>query len=136
MVVVHVPHRDDAPSVHEQATLLGFAERLAQLLGWQAGGLYEPGRVHDAPLYFVPCSTLTAEDAARLDVQGVHDLFGGVVPHRFVGSKAISHPLLSGSAAAPEGWNHEFGRRVGDGRYGRGDVTRAEDVSSASSPRP
>jgi hypothetical protein len=114
LVVAHVPHQDDPPSEHEHATLLGFAERLAQLLGMQSDGVYDPRRVYGRPLYFVPCSTLTAEDAAGLDVQDVHDLFGGVVPHRFVGSKAISHPVLRGSAAAPEGWNHDFARSVGD----------------------
>lgn len=114
VVVAHVPHRDDPPSAHEHATLLGFAERLARLLGMENGGLYEPARSYGAPLYFVPSSTLTAQDAVALDVRDVHDLFGGVVPHRFIGSKAISHPVLRGSAAVPRGWNHDFARRLGD----------------------
>ena len=40
------------------------------------------------------------------------DLFGGVVPHPFVATKAITHPLVEPDAAAPEGWSHGFARRV------------------------
>jgi len=41
-------------------------------------------------------------------------LFGGVVPHPFVASKAITHPLVDPDASAPAGWSHAFGERVRD----------------------
>ncbi|MDP8993589.1 MAG: DUF3182 family protein [Pseudomonadota bacterium] len=42
---------------------------------------------------------------AALGIRGEDDLFGGVVPHAFVASKAITHPLPPDAAAAPEGWS-------------------------------
>ncbi len=61
----------------------------------------------------VPADTLTGIDSARqLGIASLHDLLGGVVPYDFVGTKAISHGLVSPDARAPEGWSHAFGPRI------------------------
>jgi hypothetical protein len=114
VVVAHVPDPRDHASEHERATLLGFAHRVAALKGWAMGGMYEPSRDYGAPLYFVPCSTLTAEQAAELGVCGAEDLFGGVVPHAFVATKAISHPLVAAGARAIAGWDPRLAQQLGD----------------------
>lgn len=113
-VVAHVPDPADHASQHERATLLGFAHRLAALLGAPCDGFFDPAKHVVGHLYFVPSSTLTAVEAARLGIHGSDDLFGGVVPHAFVATKAISHPLVEAGAAAVEGWNPQFVQEVGD----------------------
>ena len=99
-------------SVHETATRQQVARRVAQLKG---SGLSEelmqslwPSRV-----YLVPSDTLVGvAHAHSLGVHGEDDLLGGVVPHAFVATKAITHPLVAPGAAAPEGWNPAFAEAV------------------------
>lgn len=114
VVVAHLPHSQDHASEHERSSLLGFASRLAALLGYEAGGLYDPARRYEGHAYFVPSCTLTQPQAAALGITGAGDLFGGVVPHEFVGTKAISHPLVHPEARRVEGWSEAFGRQVRD----------------------
>jgi hypothetical protein len=100
---------------HERATRDGIARRLAALKGIDFVGEYDPARPPPGPVYLVPSDTLVGiEAAAALGVRSEHDLFGGVVPHAFVATKAITHPLVGPEAAAPPGWTHAFGRQVRD----------------------
>jgi hypothetical protein len=79
----------------------------------------------------VPSNTLIREQAAALGIHGPDDLFGGVVPHAFVATKAISHPLVSPDAAAVTGWDPAFTARAGDSvlagysAFSRDDARRA-----------
>jgi hypothetical protein len=114
VVVTHLPHDDECGSEHERITLLGFARRLAALRKDAFAGAYDPAVPYQGHVYFVPSSTLSSEEAVALGIRGTDDLFGGVVPQRFVGSKAISHPLLAPGAAAPAGWRADFARQLGD----------------------
>ena len=100
-------------SVHEQATRLAFAERIAALKGLDFQGTYVPGERYPPPVYFVPNDTLAnTREAQSLGITGPHDLFGGVVPHPFVLTKAITHPLAHADAARPEGWSDDFAAHV------------------------
>lgn len=114
IVVAHVPDPHDHASEHERSTLREFARRIALLRGDVPGGFFDPDLRYDGHLYYVPSSTLTAEQAAPLGIHGLDDLFGGVVPHAFVATKAISHPLLDQDSAAIEGWSPELGERIED----------------------
>lgn len=112
---VVVMSRDDTAyaSVHERATRMAFAERIAALKGLDFRGEYAPGERYERPLYFVPSDTLAdAQEAQALGITGPHDLFGGVVPHPFVLTKAITHPLVQTNAARPAGWSDEFAAHV------------------------
>lgn len=113
-VVALVPDPEDHASEHERATLLEFARRLAALRGDVAAGFFDPSMQRDTHLYFVPSSTLSARQAADFGIHGIDDLFGGVVPHPFVATKAISHPLPDADAAAIAGWCTELAGRLGD----------------------
>src|SRR4051794_12887745 len=97
---------------HERATRDAVAGRLAALLGLAFAGEHDPGAHRSLPLYLIPADSLHATEAERLGVRGEGDLFGGGVPHPFIGTKAITHPLVADDARAPEGWSREFGRRV------------------------
>lgn len=102
---------------HEQATQAELAKRLAAIRGDEFGGHYEAktAAVHDRPVYFVPDDTLPAAEAAReLGIRGEQDLFGGVVPYPFVGTKSITHALPPDAACMPPGWSRDFARRVRD----------------------
>lgn len=114
VVVAYVPDEQPHASEHERITQAEFARRLAALKDYEAGGPYDPGRHYAGPVYFVPGSTLTTQQAAALGIRGPDDLFGGVVPHAFVSTKAISHPLVAPEAAALPGWNPAFATQVGD----------------------
>jgi hypothetical protein len=131
VVVAHVPHPQDHASGHERQTLLQFARRLAMLKGFAEGGFYDPSRRYPGPLYFVPASTLTSAEAAALGIHGPGDLFGGVVPHAFVGSKVLSHPLIGPEAAAILGWNPAFAARVGDSVLAGFSAFSREDAQAA-----
>jgi hypothetical protein len=114
VVVAHVPHPQDHASLHERRTLAQFARQLAALLGYEDGGFYDARTHYDAALYFVPASTLTSPEAQALGIDGVDQLFGGVVPHAFVGTKVISHPLVASDAQAVAGWDPHFAVQTAD----------------------
>ena len=82
---------------------------MAALKGYAFGGQHEPQRHYSGPVYLVPSDTLVGLEAARaLGVNGEQDLFGGVVPHAFVATKVITHPLVTERAQSPAGWSHGF----------------------------
>ncbi|MDB5893209.1 MAG: biotin carboxylase [Rhodoferax sp.] len=101
-------------SDHERVTREEVVRRLARLKGC-ASSQERPRAEWPGPMYLVPSDTLVGIEHARaLGVHGVGDLFGGVVPHAFVATKAITHPLFREAAAAPQGWSPEFPRQVAD----------------------
>ena len=102
---------DEQGTEHERATLLGFVRRIAALRGELPGDFSDTQGAH---LFYVPSGTLTREQAQALGIDGADDLFGGVVPHGFVGTKAVSHPLVAPDAAAPPGWNPRVAEDLGD----------------------
>lgn len=114
VVVTYAPDGHDHASEHERVTHLAFARQLAVLRGYDAPGAYQSGRHGGAHVYFLPCTTLTTGEALALGIRGADDLFGGVVPHPFVATKAISHPLVAPDAVAISGWNPAFAPCAGD----------------------
>lgn len=101
-------------SEHEQMTRMEVVRRLARLKGYAVSEEFAQAPAL-GPVYLVPSDTLVGvERAQALGIRGKEDFFGGVVPYPFVSTKAITHPLVSAHAQAPEGWNPEFSRMVGD----------------------
>lgn len=101
------------PGGHESMTHAGVARKLAALKGYEFAGTFDASYSYGAPLYFVPNDTLVpCASVNRLNIQGEHDLFGGVVPFPFATTKTITHALADGESVAPEGWSPEFGERV------------------------
>lgn len=97
---------------HDAVTKSHVARSLALLLGGEFGGDLPPDRPSPAPAYLVPTETVTSlAEARRLGIAGQEDLFGGVVPHPFVATKLISHPLVDDATAAPVGWSRACGER-------------------------
>lgn len=104
----------DAPrSQHEACSHQAIARELAALLGYDYCGLYAPVASYNPPLYFVPGDVLVGLDAAAAcGIHGEGDLFGGVVSHAVLATKAITHPLIDEAAHAPAGWPPAFAERV------------------------
>lgn len=103
-------------SEHEHATRAHYGRRLAALIGCAFDGDCPSVQPCAARRYFVPSDTLCGTDLARgMGICGVEDFFGGVVPHAFVATKVISHPLVDERGAArPQGWSTRFAGEVGD----------------------
>lgn len=115
--VVVLRNGDTPRAAHDYAACMALAERLARLKGYAFAGEHDPSTPHDRSRhrYVVPLDTIVGSDVARgLGIRGEHDLFGGVVPHAFVATKCISHPLVDGNTDAPPGWSRDFARRVED----------------------
>lgn len=101
--VTVMPFIDNARghSTHELASLHAASLRVAALLGCRsAAGSADPS----ATRYWLPIRTLLQEEAELLAIDDESQLWGGVVPHAFVGSKLVSHPLWPGGSGAPAGW--------------------------------
>ncbi|MFC6840537.1 DUF3182 family protein [Xanthomonas theicola] len=94
---------------HEAATHAWIAAEVARLMGVPVRDGAAAGSG-----FYVPDDTLTAAQAQPLGVCAAADLLGGVVPHAFVATKAISHPLVERGAAAPEGWQHALGAALAE----------------------
>lgn len=98
---------------HDAASKARVAESLAALLGLDFVGELDPARPVARPIYLVPSDTLpTLAAARRLGVRGPGDLFGGVVPQPFVGTKLIAHPLVRPGSPAPRGWSAACGEQM------------------------
>lgn len=100
-------------SEHEAQSLHELARRIAALQGWPFAGTWQADARPAGPAYFVPNRTLVGvERAEELGIRNESHLFGGLVPHGFVASKAITHALVDHSAVAPQGWSPAFGAQV------------------------
>lgn len=96
-----------AGNVHDRASLCFVGRQIAALLG---GSLIEdPPEDHPADAYWLSAGTLSAAEVHELGIVAEQDFYGGSVPHGFVATKAVSHPLVSPGAAAPAGWSRETG---------------------------
>ena len=94
------------PASSERATRAQLAWRLAHSRGSTSGASTTRPAAIPRRSTSCPSDTLVGVEAARaLGIGGEHDLFGGVVPHPFVATKAITHPLVAPDAAAPAGWS-------------------------------
>ncbi|GGE51195.1 hypothetical protein GCM10007276_30300 [Agaricicola taiwanensis] len=110
-----VVHDMPDPRDHKATTQAEIAKKLAVLKGYTFAGTMTDGPPASESLYHVPGHTLIGLHRARhLGITDEHDLFGGVVPFEFIGTKAIAHPLGEPGAAAPPGWNPAFPEKVRD----------------------
>ena len=132
VVVAYLNAQEEGRAEHERVTLLGFLHGLAGLLGDDVGGMFDPAQRYEGHVYYVPVDTLTRAQAAALGIRGADDLFGGVVPHAFVSTKAVTHPLVAPEAAALPGWNSGFADQVGDAVLMGYTAFAVEDVRRAA----
>ncbi|HKW83553.1 MAG TPA: DUF3182 family protein, partial [Burkholderiaceae bacterium] len=114
-VVFYRCDRNASMAEHDLSTKATVAKSISRLLGLEYAGQFDSRRSQLGPLYVVPSHTLNGcALARRLGIRGPSDFFGGVVPHAFVGTKAITHPLIRPTAVAPEGWVAAYAAELGD----------------------
>jgi len=113
-VVLHVSRPPSFLDSHEGHTLAAVARSVARLKNFDYAGPHDRVSLYGGSLFFVPDETLLRADADALGVRSVKDLLGGIVPHPFVQTKAISHALVAESAARPDGWSTAFTDRIKD----------------------
>lgn len=111
-IVTYPPPAGGSPDGHDACTRNTIAGRLATLMGVPYAGDHDADALYPTPPYFIPGATLTSADAQRLSIRSERDLFGGVVPHAFVATKTITHPLVDLDAHAPTGWCPAFPSEV------------------------
>jgi hypothetical protein len=111
-VVLYVSRFGKPLQTHHRVVLDLNAKAIAKLKGCKFGGPYDPDHNYSGPLFFVPDDTLLLDEAACLGIRSPSDLYGGVVPHLFVKTKAITHGLVDGDAERPPGWSRTFAERV------------------------
>ncbi|MEO8487391.1 MAG: DUF3182 family protein [Betaproteobacteria bacterium] len=113
-VVTYHTRPAHATSGHDVVGRRAVAARLAATMEASYEGDFESTASYEARPYFVPDDALDRGTAMRLGIVAADDLFGGVVPHAFVATKAITHGLCDGDARAPDGWAPAFGSEVED----------------------
>lgn len=116
---------------HEAATLDALARRIAHLRGAEYAGLFDADASPPRDAYLVPESTLLRSQLAGLDVHAPADLFGGVVPRRFVATKLVSHPAVRPGAHVPDGWDHALAGRLAQAVLPGFSVFRISDALEA-----
>ena len=99
---------------HQKLMLEVDAKAIARVKEYAFGGRYRDGVAYPGRVYFVPDETLLLEEASSLGITSSRDLYGGVVPHPFVKTKSIAHPLISDDAERPDGWSITFAEQVRD----------------------
>ncbi|MFJ4387263.1 DUF3182 family protein [Pseudomonas sp. NPDC089408] len=110
--VVLLDTREHTPE-HEHAVHLKLADGLGRLLGCPHVQPGQPPSAADG-YYYLPTETLIdPRRYAALGIQGEQDLFGGLVSHPYMATKAISHPLPAGGNFPP-GWTDAFARQACD----------------------
>ncbi|RZN33897.1 DUF3182 family protein [Bradyrhizobium sp. Leo121] len=99
---------------HQRIMLVADAKAIAGLTQYEFGGDYgaAANNKRSGHIYFVPDDTLLLDEAESLGIRAATDLYGGVVPHPFVKTKAITHPLVDKDAHRPDGWLFRFGERI------------------------
>ncbi|WP_395331777.1 DUF3182 family protein [Novosphingobium sp. BL-8H] len=107
------PARGQFDNEHDRSSRQEMARRLAALCRGIAS--HEQDRItcfdadgHPRPFY-IPRDTLTIDEASAISILGESDLLGGVVPFRFVATKAVGHPLVHDAAVIPDGWDPDLG---------------------------
>jgi len=112
VVVVYFSRFGKPLQTHHKVVLDLDAKAIAKLKGYEFGGHYDAACDYSGPLFFVPDDTLLLDEASRLGIHSSNDLYGGVVPHLFVKTKAITHGLVDRHAERPLGWCTAFAERV------------------------
>jgi hypothetical protein len=112
VVVIYFSHLGGRLNAHQKVVLEADAKVIAQVLGYDFGARHQTVEDDPAPVFFVPDDTLLVDEASSLGISRPNDFYGGVVPHPFVKTKAITHALVEEDADRPEGWSSAFTESV------------------------
>ena len=136
VVLVHAPESKAFAQVHELTTRCSDRRQIGGPQGVCVRGSARTATSLSRPGLLGAGRTRWSvwKRRAALGVSGEHDLFGGVVPHAFVATKVITHPLVDAAAQRPEGWEPRFGERVAPVVLPGFSVFAHEDARKAGQP--
>ena len=97
---------------HEVGSIVEIAKRIANLKDVPFAGECHLDNIPLGSSYIVPDETLSSQTASCLGVKNESQIFGGVVPHEFVATKIITHPLVNVDAASPAAFSQELGEEI------------------------
>src|SRR5262245_31338747 len=112
VVVLYFSQFDKSLQWHHKVVLDATAKAIANIRRYDFGGQYDAQYDYPGPLFFVPSDTLVVQESAYLGIHASNDLYGCVVPHLFMKTKAITHGLVDRHAERPPGWSRVFTERV------------------------
>lgn len=102
-------------AAHDLQSRASVAQGLADFLGYAHASPSGPEHPPAPGDFLVPSDTICSlDEARRIGLRGVEDLYGGVVPHPFVATKVVSHGLVGEGAGAPHGWVEALAGRLGN----------------------
>jgi Protein of unknown function (DUF3182) len=131
-VVIHFSQLGGRLDPHQKVMLDADAKVIAHVLGYEFGGRLQAAKDYAAPVFFVPDDTLLVDEASSLGIRGPNDFYGGVVPHPFVKTKAITHGLVEETAERAPGWSAAFAERVSEAVLPGYTVFSAGDARTAA----
>jgi hypothetical protein len=93
------------PPEHEQVVQRLLGEKIAALLNVP----FRENAAPDSDHYWIPNETVIGSELMQqLDIHDSAAFFGGAVRFPFMGTKAISHPLIDRPTVVAEGWTARF----------------------------
>jgi hypothetical protein len=99
---------DEPLALYERKRHEALARTIAELKQFEFAGYHSEDNP-SGDRYFVPHDTVVGTNFARsIGIHTKDHLFGAVVPHWFVATKAIIHHLTTRDAARPAGWESDF----------------------------
>ncbi len=113
-----MPYAGMSPSMNNEHDRAGRAELARRVARLCRGVLVEDGETATASAsaghFLIPNDVLLTDEAAAMGIHSEAHLLGGVVPARFVATKAISHGLLTEDAQVPAAWVPGLAARLGN----------------------
>ena len=112
-VKIHPSQSSSLNNEHDKASRSELARRIASLGKGRfvdhdiLGDQQTSGGPTDT--LFIPTGTIDLSTAKELGIWTESQIYGGVVPFPFVGSKVITHPAFRDDPAIPAGWCPELG---------------------------
>jgi hypothetical protein len=123
---------------HDRASRARLLERIAAYLQVDVGADHAIADQPHARVLFVPSDTL--DRSALAWSPDAVALLGGMVPAVFIGTKAITHPLVDDAAERPAAWSDQMAAAMGDAAllgytaFSRADAARAGRRLLANGP--
>lgn len=112
-------------NVHDHASRTELVRRIALLRAKAAPAMKGAGP------FFVPDDLMLSDEAQAIGIFSEAQLFGGVAPFHFIGTKIISHGLVQADGPAPPGWAHGLAAAMGDAVLHGFSVFCAADAQTA-----
>ena len=105
---------DPSGNLHDNASRDVLLQRLAILLDLPFVGVIGPEEASTGRFLLVPPDTISNARPFSEDGLPSASILGGAVPALFIGTKAITHPVLDDDSPRPDAWSEAMAAALGD----------------------